>query len=66
MVVSKVASAMGDGLEHGDAGYETVSRRIESLVSKGRLLARGNIKNWRFSFYFHPSIRLHSFSSDMN
>jgi hypothetical protein len=49
MVVSKVASAMRDGLAHEDAGYETVARRIESLVSEGRLLARGNIKNWRFS-----------------
>lgn len=49
MVVSKVASAMGDGLAQGDEGYETVARRIESLVSEGYLLARGNIKNWRFS-----------------
>lgn len=48
MVVGKVASAMGDGWPHGDAGYEIVARRIESLVSEGRLLAQGEIKNWRF------------------
>lgn len=49
MVVSKVATVMGDRLAHGDAGYETVARRIESLVAEGRLLARGDTKNWRFS-----------------
>ena len=55
MVVSKVATAMGDGLVPGDAGYETVARRIESLVSEGRLLAQGDIKNWRFSEVRLPS-----------
>jgi hypothetical protein len=49
MVVSKVAGSLGDGLAHGDAGYETVARRIEFLVSEGRLIARGDVKNWRFS-----------------
>lgn len=48
-VVESVAGAMGDGSAHGDEGYETVARRIELLVSEGRLLAQGNIKNWRFS-----------------
>ena len=49
MVIAKVVSAMGDDWPHGDAGYEIVARRVESLVSEGRLLAQGEIKNWRFS-----------------
>jgi hypothetical protein len=48
-VVGRVANTVGDGLADGDEGYETVARRIESLVSKGRLLAQGDIKNWRSS-----------------
>ena len=55
MVVSKVATAMGDGLAPGDAEYEAVARRMESLVRKGRLLAQGDIKNWRLSEVRLPS-----------
>jgi hypothetical protein len=54
-VVGRVASVMGDGWAHGDAGHETVARRIESLVSEGRLLVQGDIKNWRFSEIRLPS-----------
>ena len=49
MVISRVANAMGKDLPDGDDGYERVARRIEFLVSEGRLAAAGNIKNWRFS-----------------
>jgi hypothetical protein len=49
MVISKVTATMSDGLAFGGADYETVARRIEFLVSEGRLLSRGDIKNWRFS-----------------
>jgi hypothetical protein len=48
-VVGSVANSMGDVSAYGDEGYETIARRIELLVSEGRLLAQGNIKNWRFS-----------------
>lgn len=48
-VVGRVASAIGDGSGHEDAAQESVARRIEFLVSEGRLLAQGDIKNWRFS-----------------
>jgi hypothetical protein len=48
-VISRVASAMGDGSADGDEGHEAVAGRIERLVSEGRLLAQGDIKNWRFS-----------------
>jgi hypothetical protein len=49
MVIVGVANAMGNGLPAGDDGYKLVARRIEALVSEGRLVAQGNIKNWRFS-----------------
>jgi hypothetical protein len=44
MVVSKVASTMGDGLANGHAGYEAVARSIEFLVSEGRLVGRGTLR----------------------
>jgi hypothetical protein len=49
MVIIRVADAMGDDLPRGDDGYQLVARRIEALVSEGRLIAQGDIKNWRFS-----------------
>jgi hypothetical protein len=49
MVVGKVADAMGNDLPEGDDGYQQVARRIEVLVSEGRLVAQGDIKNWRFN-----------------
>ena len=48
-VIARVASATGDGSANEDERYETVARRIEFLVSERRLLAQGDIKNWRFS-----------------
>jgi hypothetical protein len=49
MVIVRVADAMGNDLPEGDEGYKLVARRIEALVSEGRLVAQGDIKNWRFS-----------------
>ena len=49
MVIYKVADEMGNALPDGDERYQLVARRIEGLVSEGRLLAQGDIKNWRFS-----------------
>jgi hypothetical protein len=49
MVIGRVAEAMGQDLPEGDDGYQLVARRIEGLVSAGRLIAQGDIKNWRFS-----------------
>jgi hypothetical protein len=49
MVVGKVAEAMGNDLPVGDEGYQQVARRIEVLVGEGRLVAQGDLKNWRFS-----------------
>jgi hypothetical protein len=55
MVIGRVANAMGNDLPEGDDGYQLVARRIEALVSEGRLVAQGNIKNWRFSEVRRPS-----------
>ena len=49
MVVVKVAHALGQDLPAGDEGYEVISREIEALVQDRRLMAQGNVKNWRFS-----------------
>jgi hypothetical protein len=49
MVIGRVADAMGKDLPEGDDGYQIVAQRIEFLVSEGRLIAQGKIKNWRFS-----------------
>ena len=55
MVISRVADAMGNDLPEGDDDYQLVARRIEALVSDGRLVAQGNIKNWRFSEVRRPN-----------
>jgi hypothetical protein len=49
LVMSKVAGAIGKDIPEGDDGYQLVARRVETLVSEGRLVAQGDIKNWRFS-----------------
>jgi hypothetical protein len=49
MVIARVADAMSRDLPPGDEGYKVISRRIEALVHDGRLAARGDTKNWRFS-----------------
>jgi hypothetical protein len=55
MVIVRVADAIGNDLPEGDDGYQLVGRRIEALVSEGSLVARGNIKNWRFSEVRRPN-----------
>jgi hypothetical protein len=49
MVISRVADRMGNDLPEEDARYDRVAQRIEALVRDGRLMAQGNIKEWRFS-----------------
>jgi hypothetical protein len=49
MVIARVVDGMSRELPSGDEGYEVISRRIEALVRHGRLAARGDTKNWRFS-----------------
>jgi Protein of unknown function len=40
---------LGSNLPEGDAGLDLIAERIEVLVQDGRLLAQGDIKNWRYS-----------------
>jgi hypothetical protein len=54
MVVSKAADDLGNDLADGDAGYQLIGRRIAALVSDGRLVAQGDVKNWRFSEVRRP------------
>lgn len=49
MVIARVVDALSHGLPLGDEGYEVISRRIQALVHDGRLVAQGDINNWRFS-----------------
>ncbi len=53
MVLIKACDAVGDSLPAGEQGLNIVAKRIEALVSKGYLVAQGNIQNWR-----HSEVRL--------
>ena len=48
MVIARVVDAVRHDMPEHE-GYEIISRRIEALVHDGRLLAQGDIRNWRFS-----------------
>lgn len=55
MVIAKVTQEMSSDLPQGDDGCEEVARRIEALVSGGRLVTQGNTKNWWFSEVRRPN-----------
>lgn len=55
MVIVRVAHVIGNDLAEGGEGYELVARRLEALVTEGRLVAQGDINNWRFSEVRLPS-----------
>ena len=55
MVIVRVAHAIGNDLAEGGEGYELVARRLEALVTEGRLVVQGDIKNRRFSEVRLPS-----------
>ena len=46
MIIAMAAKKLGVDNEQG---YDLVANRLEALVSDGRLVAQGNITNWRFS-----------------
>ncbi|HEY2546761.1 MAG TPA: hypothetical protein VGI46_11900 [Candidatus Acidoferrum sp.] len=48
-VIARVADAATIDSPDGDERYERVARRIEALVSDGRLIAQGDMGNWRYS-----------------
>jgi len=53
MVFAKVTDSLGVEFPEGQAGHELFDRRIEALVSDGRLVAQGDITLWR-----HSEVRL--------
>jgi hypothetical protein len=55
MLIAKVTRQMGGDLPQGDEGCQAVATRIEALVGDGRLVALGNLQNWRFSEVRQPN-----------
>lgn len=55
MVIAKTADAVRTEPAADDETYQSVFRRIEGLVHSGKLLAQGNLENWRFSEIRQPS-----------
>ena len=53
MVVSRAAEALGTALPEGPERYEMVAERLYVLVNGGRLIAEGEVTNWR-----HSEVRL--------
>jgi hypothetical protein len=53
MVFAGVTEALGPRFPEGHAGHILFERRIEALVSDGRLVAEGDITLWR-----HSEVRL--------
>lgn len=53
MVIVKTAKLCGDHLPPDNEGYQLIAGRIRALVHDGRLLAQGNISEWR-----HSEVRL--------
>ena len=53
MVITKAAQRLGSDLPEGETGHRLVARRIAALVREGRLVAQGDISQWR-----HGEVRL--------
>ena len=49
LIIGEVALAPGFETHEGEDEFDAVARRIEVLVSEGRLVAQGDIRNWRHS-----------------
>jgi hypothetical protein len=54
-VIAKAADEIGNGLPDVDAACDLVAKRIEILVRDGRLLAQGDITQWRRSEIRKPN-----------
>jgi hypothetical protein len=55
IVIAKTADVVRVDPSADDDTYAMIFRHIEVLVHKGKLVAQGNIKNWRFSEICRPS-----------
>ena len=49
MIIVEAADKIGKKFPDTDEDYQRVASRIEALVRDGRLEARGNTKEWRYS-----------------
>jgi hypothetical protein len=54
MVIGKVAEILAADLPEEHNRYDLIAKRIEALVSDGRLVAQGNLKKWRHSEVRRP------------
>lgn len=52
MIVSRAAKRIGPSAATDD-GYHLVATRVQALVADGRLIAQGDLSNWR-----HSEVRL--------
>ena len=48
-VAVSAPDSLGSDFPSGDAGHRLVADRIAVLVDEGRLIAQGDITQWRFS-----------------
>jgi hypothetical protein len=55
MIIATTAKKLGNQLPDDDSGYQLIVGRVEALVREGRLLAQGDVTNWRFSEIRLPS-----------
>ena len=55
MLIVKVADKLGSKFSGTDEGYHLVASRIDALVRDGRLHARGDTREWRFSEVRRPN-----------
>jgi hypothetical protein len=49
LVIARAEKILGNNLPEGQPGLDLTANRIEVLVQDGRLLAQGDVKNWRHS-----------------
>lgn len=48
-VIIDAEKRLGTHLQHGDESAKRVAKRIGVLAGDGRLIAQGDITNWRYS-----------------
>ncbi len=54
-IIARVDKKVGSKMPAGEAALNLIAERIESLVKSGLLLAKGNLKEWRYSEIRKPN-----------
>ena len=54
MVIVKVSTSHDAELPEDEEEFEVIAKHIEMLVIEGRLVAQGNVKDWRSSEVKRP------------